>query len=47
MLRRFAGTPSMKDAVKAAFAIAVDENFSDEEMDKLQAWRRDVLAQEE
>lgn len=46
MLRRFSGTPSMKDAVKAAFAIAVDENFSDEEMDKLQAWRRDVLSQE-
>lgn len=46
MLRRFSGTPSMKDAVKAAFAIAVDEDFPDEEMDKLQAWRRDVLSQE-
>lgn len=36
----------MKDVVKSAFAIAVDEDFSDEEMDKLQAWRRDVLSQE-
>lgn len=46
LLRRFAGTPTMKDVVKSAFAIAVDEDFAEEEMDKLQAWRRDVLSQE-
>lgn len=40
--RRFQDHPPM-DFVKAAFAYGLEEDFSSEEMDKLEAWRQEVL----
>lgn len=39
--RRFSNHPPM-DFVKAAFAIALDENLPHEELDKLSRWREAV-----
>lgn len=42
VMRRFSGDP-LKEATQAAFGVAISENFSDEELDKLQAWRHELL----
>lgn len=41
IVRRFSDHPPM-DFVKAGFAYALEEDFSSEEMEKLEAWRRAV-----
>ena len=42
LLRRFAGTPTELDGVKAAYETALDMDLPREEMEKLDAWREDV-----
>jgi hypothetical protein len=45
-LRRMAQTISDKDLVKVAYAIAIDDGWSEEEMKQLDVWRREILGDE-
>lgn len=45
-LRRMAQTISNRDLVKAAYAIAIDDGWSEEEMKQLDLWRQEILGDE-
>lgn len=45
-VRRVAGKLSVRDRIAAAYAIAIDDRFTPEEMRQLDAWRDRLLADE-